>query len=518
VQPAAIQYAALGCIALFGGGAGVNAYGAAFSDSQSGATFHFVMAALSLYLLAECLHHLQRADAMGLLAPPFLASILHFFLAYVMPSAGTLIDPWILDRFAMYYVSQSEQLTETVPVLGLAAFCMWRGYGLALRWAATLRWQLQGWSALRRSLEPSLLPVLGLQFVYFALVAYAISLGIFGMTGSQELREYNVELLGVLNVGLAAGSLSLLLLLAYVFRKRAQGHRVFVLSLICGLLVCLHLTVGAMSGFKSQIVMPFVMLTFSRFIATRRVSLAFVSAACAALFVAYQIIEPFRAYIGQNELQGASSVSNVLDALQKSQEQKDLIYFSSLPWGTRVVSRFDLTGMTSVGLAFANDSPLVAEKSAEFAESLYLAPLLAYVPRALWPGKPTYSSGVWFNNMVLGRMEDIATSVGMGPVTWLFIMGGIAGVALGFLGIGLVQAVMFEAFGRSGAGGFIVFLAAAPTLTMIPTDVGPAFIGMLQILPFAFIAQMVLLKQTSHSMKAFRQNAVRVSRNPRARH
>lgn len=486
--------ATLACVGLFGGVAAVNIYGAMAGESLSGPGFHLIMAGLSIYLLLECLRHMRGNDALGLIAPPFLASILHFFLAYALPAAGTLFDPWILDRFGSFYVNQSEQLSEAGLVIGLAAFCMWRGYGLALKPARRLRARLQRGRLLRRASEPNLLAVLGLQVAYFAMVAYALTLGVFGMTGSAELREQNIELLDLLNLGVAAGSLSLFLLLTYVFRRRAEGHREIVLAFMCGLIVILHLMVGAISGFKSQIVMPFVMLAFSRFVATRKISMPFIAAACVALFVAYQVIEPFRAYIGNNDFRGASDMGKVLDALQQSQQQKEILHQSDQSWGTQIVSRFDLSGMTSVGIAFAKDNPLVDEKSAEFAESLYLSPVLAFVPRALWPDKPSYSTGVWFSNVVLGRMEDQTTSIGMGPVTWLYMLGGLMGVGLGFVAIGVVQALLFEGVARAGAGGFIVFLSAASALVMIPTDIGPVLIGMLRLLPIALVAQMVLLR------------------------
>jgi hypothetical protein len=488
------RIAALACVGLFGGVAGLNIYGAMAGESLSGPGFHLIMAGLSFYLLLECLRHIRSTDALGLLAPPFLTSILHFLLAYALPAGGTLFDPWILDRFGSFYVNQSEQLSEAGLAIGLAAFCMWRGYGLALKPARKLRARLQRGRLLRRGSEPNLLAVVGLQAVYFSLVVYAISIGVFGMTGSAALREQHIALLDLLNLGVAAGSLSLFLLLTYLFRRRAAGHREVVLSVVCGLVVFLHLTVGALSGFKSQIVMPFVMLAFSRFVATRQISITFIAAACAALFFAYQIIEPFRAYIGQNDFRGAADIGKVLDALQQSQQQKDLMHETDLSWGTQVISRFDLAGMTSVGIAFAKDNPLVDEKSAEFAESLYLSPLLAFVPRALWPDKPSYSTGVWFSNVVLGKIEDQTTSVGMGPVTWLYMLGGLLGVGLGFFAIGIVQALLFEGVARAGAGGFIVFLSAVNALVMIPTDVGPAFTGMLRLLPIAVVAQLVLLR------------------------
>lgn len=490
----AIRLAMLTSYTLLGGAAAISIFGAIAIQSQSGPTFHLLIAALSLYLLVECVLHLRRSDVFGLLAPPFLASMLHFYLAYVMPSAGALLDPWILDRFAQYFSSQSDQLSETALLVGLAGFFMWRGYGLALPWARGLRRSLQRSKMLRAALDPSLLSVLVLQFGYFVLVASAISLGVFGMTGSVEQRERHLDLLELLNIGVAGGSLSLFLLLTFVFRRRAQGHQEPLLSFVCVFLICLHLLAGAMSGFKSQLVTPFVMLAFAKFIATRKISLAFIAAACVSLFVAYQVIEPFRAYIGSSQIQGASDVASMIEALQKSQEQKDLMHRSDLSWGTQVVSRSDLLGMTAVGIAFSTGTPLLSRKGEEFAESLYLSPALAYVPRALWPGKPSYASGVWFSNNALGKWNDTTTSVGMGPIAWLYILGGSVAVALGFLGIGMLQAIMFEGFGRAGAGGFIVFLAAMTPLVMIPTDVGPAWIGILRILPIAFVAQFFLLR------------------------
>lgn len=490
----AVGIARAGVTLLFLGtvAAGIASLGSGVSNS--GLLFHFLIWGFAIYLWWECLSYLRRADAFGLLAPPFLASVMHFYLAYVLPSTATLGDPWILDQFGAYLTSQADQFNQTVFYLSLSAFCMWRGYAATRPLAAKLRRRLQSTTLLRRQIEPALLPVLGLQLLYFAMVAFAISRGVFGFASTLEARQNNLAILDFISLGLQAGSLSLFLLLTYVFQRSAAGRPVRGLAVIGGILICMHLVVGGISGFKSQMVMPFVMLTFAKFVATRRISLASLFGVVLALFVAYQLIEPYRAYLHRNALSGSSDAGSLIDALQKSQEQLDLMHEVNVPLLSQMASRFDLTGVTAVGIAFAANGGATAERAAAFAESLYLSPILAYAPRFLWPDKPSYASGLWFNNVVIGKTEDASTSVGMGPVTWLYIVGGTVGIAVGFFCIGFVQCLMFEGVARSGAGGLIMFLGTATTLVMLPTDVGPALTSTLRILPLAFAAQFILLR------------------------
>jgi hypothetical protein len=484
----------IACNGLFSCAVAVNLYGASQGETQSGKAYYVLMAVLAGYLLLECRRHVRRHEAMGLLAPPFLASLLHFYLSYVLPSIGSLFDPWIFDRYAKYYTIQSEQFADVALMIFLAAFCMWRGYDFASSSGAAIRRKLKSARYLRADFEPAIAPVVLVQIGFFAIVSYAISIGVFGMAGSAEMRERNLELLEILNIGASGGTLSLFLLLVHLHRRQERGSLDGGLWVTCYILLGLHVLVGALSGFKSQIVMPFVLLAFAKFLATRTISLTYIGAAFVALFAAYQIIEPFRAYLGRDQSQGASSVSGVVEALSASQQQKHLMHETELSWGTQVVSRFDLTSMTVVGVAFAYSNPNAALKSAEFAESLYLALPYAFVPRALWPNKPIYASGVWFSNVVLGNLEDTTTSVAMGPIAWLYILGGSLGVAAGFFAIGLVQALIFEGFAKLGAGGFILFLSVAMPLATIPSDVGPVFIGMIRIMPIAFAAQTLLLR------------------------
>ncbi|MFT7577823.1 MAG: hypothetical protein ACI9XZ_004226, partial [Alphaproteobacteria bacterium] len=307
-QSSTVRIVQVGVGVLFLGTTFILFMGYLFEDEQSSSMFPLIAAAFSFYLFVECQIFLRHVAAFGILSPVFLASILHFYLAYVMPSAASLHDVWVLDRFANYFVSQSEQLSEAMVLIALAAFCMWRGYYAGLPAAGALREHLRRVRSLRQDLRPALLPVLGLQIVYFGLIAFAIGRGVFGIASTVADRQANLALLYGLRSGIMAGSLALFLLLTYVFRRRVDGNPERVLTAISIVLIVLNVLTGAMSGFKSQIVMPFVTLAFAKFVAVQRLPLMYPLAACLALVLAYQVIEPYRAFLHSHSVSGRTDI------------------------------------------------------------------------------------------------------------------------------------------------------------------------------------------------------------------
>ncbi len=464
----------------------------AYLTQSEGATSQLVVAIFSAYLFVECRRYLMRTDAFGLLAPPLLASIAHFLLNYLLPTAATTLDPWIHSRFEHYLWSMHEQIPYTLILVGISAFSMWRGYYFGRRTAGVLRAQLVRWSVIRKRFEPHLAVAAAMQVGYLVVVSYAISLGVFGISSSAQTREVNLAILDYITLGMTAGALSFLLLMCHLFRRLETGKGVLGFRAAAIGIVFMHLVIAALSGFKSQLVMPFVMLALAKFLVTRRISLAYIVSGVLALVLAYQVVEPFRAYLAREQLYGQSDIVSLFTGLQRSYEQRDLDSNSDVPLGTQIAQRFDLTAMAAIGIEFADREQSAVSKAREMRETLYLAPLLAYVPRALWPSKPLYETGGWFNTVVLGN--PIGTSVGMGPQAWLYLAGGIAGIVAGFFCIGWLQAILFDGFARAGPGGIIIFLAAANVLILLPTEVGPSFVGILRILPIAFLAQFVLLR------------------------
>ena len=457
---------------------------------------HLSAAILALYLLSEALRYLRRSDAIGLMSPAFLALIFHFMSSYLMgitvsvffPSEGML-------RFAVWLPSLDNALSSTLILAGFAAFCMMRGYVIGQPLARMLRRSVEATPLLRRDLRLAFSLVLGVQIFYVLLVFYAINRGVYGLLSTAETRERYLDLVQFLNLALAAGTLSYFLILLRYFVRRAAGRASSFETVGIGALIALQVILGAMSIFKSQIVLPFLIGGLAYFLVNRRVPMQFIAYSCIALGVSYLVIEPFRSYLNLSDTQPASVTEVVNTAFLSFELRDQLATGNELSLLEAITYRIDLTGMTALALDYVDRGHLTDEMRAEFQDSILLAPILAYVPRAVWRDKPIYAPGTWFNQNVQGRQNDLSTSVAMGPIGYLYMAGGLIAVALGFLGFGIFQALIFDGFARAGPGGIIVFFCVAGPLVTIPSSYGPAVTGMLRILPIAFIIQMIFLRK-----------------------
>lgn len=478
---------------LFGVTAAIN-LGVLVTGATPYAMTHLVAAGLALYLLLEARLHLRQSDAFGLLSPALLALVFHFFLSYLGTITLAGFYPNALGRFGYWLPDLDAVLTDTMLLVGLAAFCMLRGYALARPVVRRLRRMIERWPQVRREIRFDVGLVLSMQIVFLLLVAYAINVGAFGMLSTEATRAANRDIQQFLNLGLAAGTLSYFLIILRYFERRAAGQAGSLEWTLVLIMIVIHVLVGALSAFKSQIVFPFVIAGFAYFLATRRMPLSLIGFAVVALVLAYVVIEPFRSYLGLRG-QPPDSVAEAIDAIGTAFTMRDeLASHKDITRAEKIMSRFDLSGMTALAMDYVDKGNLAPPLRREFQDSILLAPVLAYVPRAIWQNKPSYSPGVWFNQTVRGRWYDTSTSVAMGPVGYLYMAGGIVGVVLGFLGFGVLQALIFEGIGRVGAGGVIVYLGVAMTLVMIPTSFGPAVTGVLRMLPIVFVVQWMLLR------------------------
>ena len=231
------------------------------SDESTRRVFYLLVGGFSVYLFVECRRFLSQTDAFGLISPAFLATIFHFYLAFVISSVASHLDPWILGRFREHLGSETHTtLVNSLALVFLAAFCMWRGYDFARPQARRLRAWLQRQPSLRPTLAPARLPAILLQIVFIAVSLYAIRIGVFGVTGTNDARQDNIAVLELLNLLRSAGTLSLFLLLSLHYRRMSEGPRIRGLRAFVMLTVAIHVGFGAISGFKSQIVLLFIVM------------------------------------------------------------------------------------------------------------------------------------------------------------------------------------------------------------------------------------------------------------------
>ncbi|MEM6532610.1 MAG: hypothetical protein AAF654_08295 [Myxococcota bacterium] len=507
---------------VFGAAILVNIQAFLINDTRE-AALHITAAVFLTYLLAECLVYIRRSDALGLFSPVLMASFFLFFLGYSVGATASAFDPWIIGRHGEFLDNLPfEFAASTLLLAATAAFGMWRGYYFALRVAKRLRVTAQRWApALRSSAILNWPAILGLEFGHLLLTVFAVAIGVYGVTSVAESRSQNLAILDLLNTGIAAGNLSFFLFTVRYETARATRRLKPGYSAVFYSLLALHLFTGVLTAFKSQFVFPFLIVVAARFVATKRVSTGYLHLAALALFVAYQTVEPYRAYLGQ-AFERPDSILQIVEGYKEAFDNRER-YASQegASFVQQLASRLDVLGASSIAVKFADEGLAKGGMREKLQRSIFLAPILAFVPRAIWTGKESYNTGTWFAQRVLKRPSTSRTSIGMGPVGFLSIAGGRLGVFIGFFALGCLQAIFFDGFARSGAGGFVIFLGVANFLIIVPSDFGPALTGALRLIPFAFLAQFVLLHGRSNSSRLAVSTQIlngydRVDREPNA--
>lgn len=511
----AIRIARAAAASVFGAIIAVNLGSFIFTASPFSQT-HLAAVLLAGYLMVEVRLYLRRSDVFGLLSPAFLALIFHFLLAYLVGITAAAFQPRVMDRFAYWLPDLDAGLAETMLLAMLAAFCMLRGYALGRPLARRLRRAVRRTSLIRREIRPDMHLALWIQVAYLALVAHAIQLGVYGLHSTPESLSRHADMIQFLNLFLAAGKLSYFLILLHYFNRQKEGRASALHGMVIAVLIAVHVSTGALTGFKSQIVFPFVIAGCAYYLATQRMPLRFVGFAVVALVVAYVVVEPYRVYLGllgQPPASAAEAAETLTTALEMREQ---LSHGSNMSLEETIASRFDLLGMTTLAVDYVDHGKLQPDIRQRFQDSILLAPVLAYVPRAIWSNKPSYAEGVWFNQNVRERWHDEQTSVGLGPIGYLYMAGGVGAVVLGFLGLGLMQSLIFEGIGRGGGGGMIIFLSVAVVLATIPSSFGPSVAGILRTLPLAFVTQLILLRR-SHPLGQNGGSMRPVAHHPAAR-
>jgi hypothetical protein len=479
-----------GAVIVFGGSGFALLSAGLQDDPRSG--FFLATCLLSFYLCAEIWRALDRGKTLMLIAPPLLASFLYFFLSHILSAIARLSFPNIDERAATLTVTYWDDMTRQALWATAAAFAMWRSYEWATGPSMAVRDLLKSSGMVRTALAPNVISaILGLG-AYVACIAFMISTGTFGMASTAESREAQLGIMQFLNIGLGIGALSMFMLFVALFNRMKAGRPAPGLAALSALALLLQIGAGALAGFKSQVFMPFVIAGLAYYLVYRRIPMSAVVAAVMAIFAAYLIVEPYRAYLGRSTLQGQAG-ADLITALQESWSQRSALVSEQRSVTEQALSRFDLSQFTAVSLAYADAGLLRKEDQAWLQQSVYISPIFAFVPRAIWPDKPIFASGVWFSNNVWQNLDDTTTSVGMGPISFLYFIGGGAGIILGFAALGLLQAIMFRGVGAFGAGGLLIFVMTANNLVFIPSDLGVSLAGFFQSLPIALLAQFVFL-------------------------
>lgn len=451
-----------------------------------------VLLYLSLEVQRLRLVHPER----WLLNPVVMCSFLTFVLGYGVTNVLFSLPKEELELVGLVPEVTPAMVTLMWLVL-VGAVAMWLGYWS--QFAARLGNKAAVHKFKRRFLPHSntlsSLALPGLFAVSFTARLVQIRLGIFGYSATYDQLINFGSFTQYLAFGAGLGKLALVLAALQFFRGNSSRQGMFWFY---GLLV-VEILFGFLSGFKSAVVMPFVIAAFCQYLQTGRFSKNWIIFVFVGIFAAYAVIEPFRAARNENANFSSNSLDSIVSTMIGASGTTGSDTTKQVGTLLAAASRSNLTYIGSFGIEYANNQASLPAGSPDFLGNLFLAPFHALIPRVIWNTKPLGDLGLWYNQEVIGNSHFSSTA--MGPFTYLYFAGGFIAVFLGFFFIGVIQRILFfllqPAFSVAGAA---VFLAMLGTLVSIDSSFNGIIITLCRELPMLLILQFLLFRRSLHGL------------------
>ncbi len=459
--------------------------------------FIFLNYVLFYFLVWNAWRATRSYGLRALLQPPVLAGVAHFGFLYLLPGVRFFdAESMSFLPHGLSFVAKDSYRALNTAMLGilLGAAAMWAGYesGLSKRAASFSRSLILETGLVRPTPRINFIAVGAVLALAVAGWLYSVKLGVFGYSTDAHSLAETQAIRGWVKVATDGGALVLLVLAVAIntdqWRHRGDVWLLFLLVLLW------QIALGFLSGFKSQVVMPFIIVGSATYAVRGRVPRAWVVATLLMLAPAFFVVESFREYRHSSRTFDGTSLGSIASTMAEATidgprrpRREDLA-----PAWQRVLARQDVLSFTAEGIAF-NTAHGIPPGAPDFLGSIVLSPLNAFIPRALWEEKIQVNDGRWFNTRVLGAPSASLTAIGMGPVAFLNFAGGFPMVFFGFFLIGFIQRVTWDTFRSLGIGGWIVLLGMLPGLVFISSNVGGFLAGFFRQFPFVLVAQYLVL-------------------------
>lgn len=447
------------------------------------------------YIVFEILFVMLRSTDRILLHPAVLSSLATFGLwfgvtnfLYWGPEEKFLYK--LLGDQAFYWMNRAMFL------ILLAAFALWRGFRSSIGAGMTKAF----WNAFvfnrifRRQFHLRWSFIIICLGVSLGCRLAQIYLGVYGYSSDYQ-RLY--ELAGVrqyLDIGSGLGRLALLgVSLAHFFRRHYHPVLHWMMVGTLGY----EIFFGFLSGFKSQVVVPVIIVFFAYYVAKGRIPKTWLFGGIFLLFLAYAVIQPFREIRQKDPFFQGRSVAGISKFLREGLQQARLSegFFQATvdKYFIEAAKRMSMTPVAARSIQYKEEIGL-EEDDPRFLRRMILSPLYAFIPRLVWSSKPVFNIGKWYAVRVMGMPEDTRTAIGMSPVGFLYFAGDSIFVFCGFFLFGIIQKALYRHLSL-GSGGVIIFLVLIRPFIFIDHSVDTIFVSTLRYFPICIFLQWFLFKR-----------------------
>jgi len=447
------------------------------------------------YLCVEVRNLWTSESHLFWLNPIVLASLFTFVLPFCVSNILFFMPKDVVASVGLQPIV-TRWMNQLMLLVVLGACAMWIGYssGVGRRMGQRLQRSrvLGRWMASSgRINRPALYACLAISLI---VRLAAIKLGIYGYSSSYNQLIAAAAYTQYFTI---LGSLGELALVGVAIQCFAQPRSTLSDRQFLWLVLGYEVAFGFLSGFKSQVAMPFIIVGFVYYSQSKRFPRWLVPAVVVSLIAAYAVIQPFRAARMQDAGFKSDSLSSIVETMIHPSSTEVDNGGEGAPTWLSVLRSSNLTYVGSLGIEYAAANKKLPEGSPDFLGNIIIAPVAALVPRFLWSNKPLQNIGLWYTNQVMGL--DFYNSVGMSAFTYLNFAGGPLAVILGFLIVGVFQRGLFDGLRFFGVGGLIVLFGLLNTVGNINSAFDGFFINIIRFLPLLVVAQYLLLQRSHRS-------------------
>lgn len=443
---------------------------------------------LLAYLAAEVRHLRHVHSERWLINPIVLASLVTFALTYGVSNVIFFLPPDAMDASGVV-PDITPAMVKLMWLVLIAAVSMWLGYWspIAARLTGpTMRRRAARW--VRGATEPRRLTIPVLMIVSLVARGFQIRLGIFGYNGNYERFVAMGSITQYLSILASLGLLGLLLAtLTYYRHPQSTWNKAWLVATLV-----VEIGLGLLSGMKSQVAMPFVVVGVCKYLLDGRIPLKWITGFAVAIAVAYAVIQPYRALRQEQRMTNLNSLSAITSAMKAARTVPGDDARNST-WLNALV-RSSQTYDGAQGVEFRDGGETLPAGSPTFLRNLLLAPAYAWIPRFILPSKPLGDFGLWYTRVV--ESKDIMSSTASGPVTYLYFAGGATAIVVfcALLGI-LYRAFFFLLSPVQKPAGALIYFGMLSTLVVIPSSVDGMVVDLFRILPLLVVLQLLSFRR-----------------------
>jgi len=469
-------------------------FGYFFLDQTNNNYSNFIFLTLSLIIIGvnEILIIRKELGKDGLFSPVVISTIVFFRIYFGISNYLYVTDRgFFLNTFQNRHLSYERYYWLKLAMLwaNFAMIAMWAGYGTKFFSDFIFRITKKIFLFNKYLITNYKINFARLFAVYiFSILTkiYSFTLGIYGWTSNFSAVQENTNKLFILNLANSLSWLVLFLISIEFFRNRN-----FRTSMI--VILTIEFIFGLLSGMKGGLVFPLIIVGIAYYYVNHKISFQIVILLIVLIFFAYSIIEPFREkFVFYKSRDITPDISLIIDHFSEyslTNNSSDDIY--RVPVIDAFFSRQNLSIQAATAFSKVIDTHQAYPEFLTI-NKLILSPLLAFVPRIIWPNKPEQNSGGLYNIVVL--KNPVGTSIS--PSTLGYIVLDTANpiyiIPIFFL-IGIFQRVIFKFFMLGGGGLLIYFSLLMYFVTF--DDPYTSFVNYFRLVPMVMVLQYFILQR-----------------------